>query len=394
MSIFSTIAKAVIATGVVSGAAGVGSKIYLKNGHGFGTMDVINATSNTPDSNSVNPTNSETIPPTDASSISQPQPTSESRTYGTELKKNKYELVDEKTDKSIIQNIMTERLDPTKDSLTFYYNTRFDKSPRVNYSTKTLQSSLNNENISLTLIQKPTETDAEAWRKACIDALARTVTDEVTQDKSNENKELARLREWCTIPTVDHVLRRHKLTPLSTDESDTQDTDLWKEVISGGWFKKEGDKKPWKDQSFIKGEDLKTVIGDQEEGIENKEAVTPEKINVFKKVCKAELSKAFTRNNFYLTTQFINGMVDDQKPIIDPFQEAALFCVKPFKASEYVTVSLQGDVQTSVVLNQSDYCHLTKPADGFDSWTTNNSLEGKTFWCAVRALYKAKPTGK
>ncbi|WP_216083034.1 hypothetical protein [Candidatus Mycoplasma haematohominis] len=391
MSIFSTIVKAVTATGVVSGAAGVGSKMYLKNGHGFGTMDV-NATSNTTGSNTATPTNSESPSSKNTSANTQDQPVTDTTktTYGSELVRNKYKLVDSNTEEAVLLNIMMERLDPTKDKLKYEENKRFSVSPEIEFGFKEFKSSLDGKEYSTTVLQKPDSKYVDPWRQACIQALAVEVTEAQWKDtSSNEGKEMARLREWCTIPTVEQVLKRHKLTPLNTDESKNTDDEKWREVIAGGWFKKEGSKKNWEDQSFIKdSSDLTIVVGTGEVGVQSKESVTTEQINVFKKRCKAELSRDFTRDNFYLTTQFING-IKDNKPVIDPFQEAALFCVQPFTASEYITTSLQGLVSSNIEVKSDDYCYLTD-INQKDSWTTNNPIGGKSFWCAVRALYKAK----
>ncbi|WP_216083061.1 hypothetical protein [Candidatus Mycoplasma haematohominis] len=391
MSIFSTIAKAVTATGVVSGAAGVGSKMYLKNGHGFGTMDV-NSTSNTTDSNTVPSANFESQPTRNESSTDQPQQVTDTTktTYGSLLKEKKYELVKTETSNEIILNIMMERLDPTKDSLSYSTGQRFSGSAQVTFQIKKFDSRVGDKDYSLTVLQKPQESFINSWKQSCITALDREV-DRTKAEKTttDEGKELARLREWCTEPTVDQVLRRHKLTPLNTDN--TNDDEKWKTVIAGGWFKKEGDKKNWEEQSFVSANEIDTFLKDKKEtGISLTSEVTKEQIDFFKQKCKAELQKPFTRTNFYLTTQFIKGIKEDNKPTIDPFQELALFCVESMKASDYITKALQGDVQTSVVLDQSDYCYMTETSNNFDSWTTNNPLEGKSFWCAVKALYKAK----
>ncbi|GCE63531.1 hypothetical protein MHSWG343_05280 [Candidatus Mycoplasma haematohominis] len=381
MSIFSTIVKALTATGVVSGAAGVGSKIYLKNGHGFGTMDVDPvsnvSTSNTQDTATVTPT--------------QNQEASTRTTYGSLLIDKKYELVKADTSNDIILNIMMERLDPTKDSLSYSQGQRFSVSSPVTFGTKKFDSQIGGKNYSLTVLQKPQDTFIDPWKQACIQALAVEVTKEkVEKSGTTEYSEMAKLREWCTIPTVDQVLRRHKLTPLNTNTEDTKDDEEWKTVISGGWFKKEGDKNNWEDQSFIKDEaDLNIVVGTDKSGINGKNDVDKSKIDVFKKRCKDELSKPFERKNFYLTTQFINGITGD-KPEIDAFQETALFCVKSFTASQYITDSLQGLVSDSVEISADDYCYLSDVSNK-ESLTTNNPLGGKSFWCAVKSLYKAKP---
>ncbi|WP_216083609.1 hypothetical protein [Candidatus Mycoplasma haematohominis] len=377
MSIFSTIFKALTATGVVSGAAGVGSKIYLKNGHGFGTMNV--------DSSS-----SERVVDNAATSLSTlDSQTPARRTYGTELISKNFDLVTASTEEKIILNILMERLDPTKESLTHYSGTKFKTSPQVVFNKETFNSNVGSVNYSLTVVQKPDASNVDLWRNACISALDQEVSDDVKKEGSEEYKELARLREWCTIPTVDHVLRRHKLTPLNTDLNNNKDEEDWKDVISGGWFKKkEANKQPWEDQAFIKDDDLTSVIGADKSGIKDKDSVTNAHIEIFKRRCKEELEKPFERTNFYLTTQFINGISADSRPKIDAFQEVALFCMKPMKASEYITKALQGKVQTQVIIPTTDYCYMS--SRDFDQWTTHNPLDGKTFWCAVKALYKAQ----
>ncbi|GCE63996.1 hypothetical protein MHSWG343_10040 [Candidatus Mycoplasma haematohominis] len=389
MSIFSTIVKALTATGVVSGAAGVGSKIYLKNGHGFGTMDVVNSTSSTPTSDPSTQSNTESQ---DTSKHTKPESVSDTAktTYGSLLKEKQYQLVETNTSNDIILNIMMERLDPTKNSLKYSKKQRFSVSEEVTFGTKTFTSQVGDKSYSLTILQKPDQQYIEPWKKSCIQALSvEVIKTKVEDSKTQEYSEMAKLREWCTIPTVDQVLRRHKLTPLNTDVDNHKDDAEWKKVIAGGWFKKETDKDNWEDQSFIKGTDLDTVIGNDKRGINSESEVDKTKIDVFKNKCKAELEKAFERKNFYLTTQFINGITETDKPTIDPFQEVALFCVKPFKASEYVTASLQGLVHEQVEISTDDYCYLSN-IENKDSWTTNNPLGGKSFWCAVKSLYKAK----
>ncbi|WP_216083638.1 hypothetical protein [Candidatus Mycoplasma haematohominis] len=377
MSIFSTIAKALTAIGIASGAAGVGSKIYLKNGHGFGTMSVNTETTKTT-------TDSNPIPAVPTEELQTPT----RRTYGTELTKKDFSLVTANTDEKIVLNILMERLDPTKDSLTHYKGTKFKDSPQVVFKNKTFNSNVGTNSYSLTVVQKPDTSNVDPWRQACVVALDREVSAQVETQGSEEYKELARLREWCTIPTVEHVLRRHKLTPLNVNVNDNKDESDWKEVIGGGWFKKEGDKNNWEDQSFIKDNDLTTIIGAEKTGIKDKSEVTKTHIDLFKNRCKAELEKAFERNNFYLTTQFINGVTDSQKPEIDPFQEVALFCMKPMKASDYIKSALQGNVKITVDTPSTDYCYLS--SNDFDNWTTNNPLQGRTFWCAVKLLYAQK----
>ncbi|WP_216083008.1 hypothetical protein, partial [Candidatus Mycoplasma haematohominis] len=374
MSIFSTIVKALTATGVLSGAAGVGSKIYLKNGHGFGTMDVILKTDETTQQS-----------PTVTQEEQAAERTNTPRTYGTELTKKSFTLVNESTEDSIILNIMMERLDPTKANLTYGSGQRFKTSSQVVFGHKTFTSTVGNSNYSLTVLQKPNVSYVAAWKTACVTALNTVVTAEVETRNSQEYNELARLREWCTVPKVDDVLKRHKFKPLST--TDEKDDAKWKEVIAGGWFKKENNKNNWEDQSFIDGEDLDKVIGANKEGIKDKESITKEQIDVFKNKCKAVLGQAFVRDNFYLTTQFIKGMSSDTtKPTIDPFQEAALFCVEPMTATTYITGSLQGSESADIVVANTDYCYLTD--NQRETWTTNNPLGGKSFWCAVKALYK------
>ncbi|GCE63552.1 hypothetical protein MHSWG343_05490 [Candidatus Mycoplasma haematohominis] len=379
MSIFSTIVKALTATGVVSGAAGVGSKIYLKNGHGFGTMNVDSSSSERALDN-----------PVIEGQAEQEQIAVTKTTYGSELEKNNYKLVDLQTEDSILLNIMMERLDPTKDKLKYTEKQRFEVNPEIIFDTKEFKSSIENTEYSLTVLQKPNSKYVEPWRNACIKALAVEVTEkEWRTQNSDQSKQMARLREWCTIPTVDHVLRRHKLTPLNTDLNNNKDEEDWKDVISGGWFKKkEANKQPWEDQAFIKDDDLTSVIGADKSGIKDKDSVTNAHIEIFKRRCKEELEKPFERTNFYLTTQFINGISADSRPKIDAFQEVALFCMKPMKASEYITKALQGKVQTQVIIPTTDYCYMS--SRDFDQWTTHNPLDGKTFWCAVKALYKAQ----
>ncbi|GCE63922.1 hypothetical protein MHSWG343_09290 [Candidatus Mycoplasma haematohominis] len=362
MSILSAIVKTLVAIGVTSGAAGVGSKIYLKNGHGFGTMNV-------------------------AAVSEEKKPVVKRITYGSELKEVGYQLVETSTDKSVLLNIMMERLDPTKSSLTYTATTRFSVSPQVAFKTKEFKSRVGSTDYSLTVLQKPDEKYVDEWKTACITALDKDVTKEQLKvNSSNEGKELARLREWCTIPSVEQVLRRHKLKPLNTGNS--SDDEKWKKVIAGGWFKKESSKKNWEDQSFITASDLETVVGKDEKGINSEDDVDESKINVFKNRCKEELKKPFVRNNFYLTTQFIKGISGEPKLTIDPFQEVALLCVESMTAEKYIKDALQGDVKEAVDLSSSDYCYMSDT--DYSKWTTNNPLGGKTFWCAVKALYKNK----
>ncbi|WP_216082983.1 hypothetical protein [Candidatus Mycoplasma haematohominis] len=386
MSIFSTIVKALAATGVLSGAAGVGSKIYLKNGHGFGTMDVVSnslapASENENTSEQSSQNQSESQAATNSS-------TSNQETFGSKLQSSRFTLVDNSTSDDVILNIIMERMDPTKDKLTYNNKQRFQENPKVDFLTKTFSSSVGGVSYSLTVLQKPNKSVVEPWKKACIEALKKPYVDDSTGTKVNYN-ELARLREWCTIPTIEDVLKRHKLTPLSTDVSQTKDDETWKEVIAGGWFKKDGETKYWDKQSFITSTQLSDLVGT--DGISEKSSIDSSKIDIFKNRCKDVLAKPFLRTNFYLTKEFIDGIADSDspKPTVDEFQEAALFCVKPFKASEYITLSLQGQVSSTLATKTNDYCYISDTNDR-DTWTTNNPLGGKSFWCAVKSLYVPK----
>ncbi|GCE63399.1 hypothetical protein [Candidatus Mycoplasma haematohominis] len=386
MSIFSTIVKTLTATGVLSGAAGVGSKIYLKNGHGFGTMDVVSEAN---ESEGVISAENKSQDDSAAKKVDD-TPEVEPYTFGSELKSKNYTLVDQNTSESIVLNILMERLDPTKSSLIYYDNQRFQGSPRVEFKTQTFNSQIGQKSYALTILQKPDQKYVEPWKQACIESLKKPYTDDSQGKKTNYN-ELARLREWCTVPTISQVLKRHKLTPLNTDVAQTIDDSKWKTVINGGWFKKDNDVKYWEKQSFIEGTDLTSIVG--EDGISSEEQIDTNKINVFKKRCQDVLSQPFERTNFYLSKEFVDGITVEDKTKIDLFQEAALFCVEPFKATDYIVQSLQGEVSPKVVIEDTDYCYLSD-IDKKDTWTTNNPLGGKSFWCAVKSLYMPKTPKK
>lgn len=168
-----------------------------------------------------------------------------------------------------------------------------------------------------------------------------------TQAKTHNtesNKELSRLREWCTEPKIKDVFGRHKFTVLHTDTN--ADDTHWKEIIKGGHSF-------YKDGKAINPEKIKHYLcrGNEKNswrewwwfGCISKEP-SDEQISVLKNACKAVLDAAFTRDNFYLIAQFINNMTEATKPTIDPFQETFFFCVQPTTASDHTTKVLQGGI--------------------------------------------------
>ncbi|GCE64014.1 hypothetical protein MHSWG343_10220 [Candidatus Mycoplasma haematohominis] len=322
------------------------------------------------------------------------------KSYLEVLQEAKYTVVNKDTSEQVLQNILTQRLFPTRHAQLHYpVNRMFSGSKAVTFKQQTYT---NQGGKTIKYLEKPTKEDTENLKQACIQALAGTKPesqfavprDNATKENKETFSELSRLREWCTEPKVKHVLARHKLTLLNTDENKHEDDTDWKEVIAGGWFKKEGDKKNWESQTFIK--DTSTFLGNKKDsnGIESISDVTEEQIKALKKQCQVALEKNFERKSFYLTKDFIDDIKDGNKPdSIDEFQEAALFCSKPMSAGDYVKKAMQGIVDEKLdAADKQDYCFVDgkdKPND-YSEIKTNNPMSGKTFWCAVRMVYDPK----
>ncbi|GCE63994.1 hypothetical protein MHSWG343_10020 [Candidatus Mycoplasma haematohominis] len=359
------------------GSTGIGIKTYLsKNGYSF-----VSSIANIP-SDLIN-----TI-----FQIDNPEIPREKQTYLDALTSSGYTVVSETTKDEVLQNILIQRLFPSRHSQIQYTKNRlFKGSPEI---TLTRAEYTNKDNKKADYLQKPAKTETDKLKNACIVALkGEEHKDEFSvrhngQEQTDAFKELSRLREWCTEPKVKHVLGRHKLTLLSTDQN--KDDDKWKEVIAGGWFKQENLGR----QTFIK--EIDNFLGDKKDtGISTTGEVTNEQIEILKKQCKEVLEKNFERKNFYVTKDFIDGMENNnnKQTTVDEFQEAALFCSEPITAKDYVEKAMQGNVDAKLdEKDKQDYCFVEEkpqPSD-YSSIKTNDPMAGKTFWCAVRMVYAPK----
>ncbi|GCE63890.1 hypothetical protein MHSWG343_08970 [Candidatus Mycoplasma haematohominis] len=346
---------------IVTGSGGIGAKFYLKQGKPL----AINTESIDQSKTLASEVTAEEVPKV---------------TYGSSLTESKFTLVDDDTTKDVLLNILMERLDPSKDQeLDFADDRLFKGSKPVKYPVQVFTKT---DGKTLTTLKKPDEQYTESHKQACIEALKQPY-----DSTNNDSKaQLARLREWCTIPTIKDVLSRHKFTLLRTDNN-TNDAD-WKEIIKGGWFSESGGVKYWEKQTFIEGDGLEKIIGADKKGYLSSNEITDEQIKVLKDRCEVVLKQPFKRDNFYLTKDFIDGLSDSNKPKVDEFQEAALFCSKSVDVEHYVTNALGGSVINPT--KENDYCSLT--VGDVKAWKTNTPMEGKSFWCGVRISYGPKKT--
>ncbi|WP_216083641.1 hypothetical protein [Candidatus Mycoplasma haematohominis] len=361
----SKLAKLLAASTVVTGSGGIGAKVYLKQGKPLS----IKTLSPSSEEKVISQVADET---TETTVEKAPEVT-----FGSSLTSSNFKIVTESTTEEVLLNILMERLDPSKDTAQDYnVNRIFTGSKPIKYGVKSFTGK---DNKKLTVLQKPDKQYAADHKQACIEELKKPYD----QNNSTDKAQLSRLREWCTEPKVRDVLGRHKFTVLKTENKDHDEH--WKEIIKGGWFSKTGETKYWDKQSFIAGDELKKIIGDSDTGFTGEP--TDDQISVLKNACKAVLDTPFTRENFYLTTDFLSGITgSDPKPKMDPFQEAALFCTQPATVHHYITVALQGTPITPT--KADDYCSLS--AGDVNSWKTNTPMEGKTFWCGVRIAYGPK----
>ncbi|GCE63396.1 hypothetical protein MHSWG343_03920 [Candidatus Mycoplasma haematohominis] len=312
--------------------------------------------------------------------------------FSSELTNKKYKVVTNDTSDDIVLNIMSQRLFPNKTQNFDYSEGQiFEGSKKISFTVKKLE--IKDKKQELTILEKPDKKFVNEYKEACVKALAveYRVNESDKEKKEKAESQLARLREWCTEPTIKDVLGRHKFQLLTETNKGITDDD-WKDVIAGGWFKKEGDTKYWEKQSFISESEIESFLGGKEklneEGIKSKTDVTDEQVSKFKKKCQEILEKPFTRKTFYAPTMFWKEMDPKEKDGIDEFQEAALFCSKPMKVDDYVDKSMQGLPKSSFSeADKKDYCYVNKGIEEYKNLKTNEPIEGKSFWCAVKLLY-------
>ncbi|WP_216083189.1 hypothetical protein [Candidatus Mycoplasma haematohominis] len=305
--------------------------------------------------------------------------------------------IDDTTEESKVQLVLLHRLDShitpfaTKDNELFDGSKKIDIKKENKISGTAVTERGSSEPFEIHLWKKP---QVRAHKKACQDALAKTY------DSSASAEQLKKLARWCTvINNTEELLTRSGFTILDTETN--KDDEVWKEVISGGWFtvsKDNSDFKYWNKQSFFTGNDLKTLLGESlNQEIKNKAQVASGHIDLFKNKCKASLAEAPVINNFPLSNFFRDGISEGtrNKYSVDNFYETAFFCVKPIKADDYIKTVLHGRTRASIPnegATGNRICSL-ESTDPYD-WYTNQPAEGRGFWCGVRELYAGHEKAK
>ncbi|WP_216083610.1 hypothetical protein [Candidatus Mycoplasma haematohominis] len=316
--------------------------------------------------------------------------------FSDELKSKGYTVVSDETKDDVVLNILLQRLFPNKTKgFTYGDNQIFKGSKRIVFKTKKIKAKINRFDRELVILDKPDKQFIPVHKNACIEALNAEFkfNESDAKQKKQVNDELARLREWCTEPKIKDVLGRHKFQLLTEARTNATDED-WKEVIAGGWFKKEKGIKYWEKQAFILPREINEFLGkDKLNGISSKSQVTQKHIDKFKEKCKAVLEKPFTRSTFYIPTAFWKETKPKPGVNIDPFQEAALFCSKPMKVEDYISKAMQGVPKKAFVTTDVvDYCYVKQSINQYKKFQTNQPIEGKSFWCAVKLLYGQNKT--
>ncbi|GCE63882.1 hypothetical protein [Candidatus Mycoplasma haematohominis] len=309
-------------------------------------------------------------------------------TFSEKIDNKRFKVFTQDTKKEVIRNAMFQRLYPNKDDhFSYSENQLFTGGVVFDFNAKTFESK--DKTKHLKTIAKPDEGKIEEFRNACLQALQK----EYPEDEEEKNKnQVAKLREWCTEPKIKDVLSRHKFHVFSDNNYKDKVDESIKQIIFS-WFKAEGDKKWWTKQSFLDEEDVKKILaGKEDKGFSDASEINGDHIKVVKDKCLKTLEKEFERENFYLTKDFIDQMdgKPDEKPKVDLFQEVALFCSVPTTAEDYVKNAMQGNFKEDFEeKDKDDYCYVEgkKPED-YKKISTTDPFEGKTFWCAVRLLYK------
>lgn len=139
----------------------------------------------------------------------------EQLTYSKIFQKMGKKIVDSETTADSLKNILLSRMFPNyKGSHVYSENQLFSGSPKITLTGNEIKDG----KIKLFIMDKNGEEDANKLRSACISALSQTA--------ENLDREIHKLREWCTVSQVRDVLRGHKFRLASTNEQ-------WKKIIGG-----------------------------------------------------------------------------------------------------------------------------------------------------------------
>lgn len=280
-------------------------------------------------------------------------PSESKATYSEILQKKGKKMVSSQTTNDSMQNILLSRMFPNyKSNHSYKENQLFSGSPSIVLKGKNQE----NNNAKLFVMEKNEDADLTKLRNACVQALSQTA--------ETSKNEIYKLKEWCTVPQVKDVLKRHKFKLISSDEH-------WKQVIQGEWLK-EGNRDK---QSFLTKDETTSWDSKSE----------TDKINFLKTKCQQALEKPFERTNFPSPKIFLGS-----EKSADEFQEAAFFCVEPKTAKDYVSEAMKGTLATSLPnYMKKDFCYVQgkDSISDYENIKTTDAMDGKSFWCAVRMIY-------
>ncbi|WP_216083084.1 hypothetical protein [Candidatus Mycoplasma haematohominis] len=290
------------------------------------------------------------------------------------MSKDKLAPVNTGTSDSIIENILMQgTLFFDNVPIVYPKDQLFSGSPR--FTLKPVVKVVNGKNFYF--YERPVKNTVDAFKEACQVALQGSYSEGST--------ELQQLENWCSEPKVKHVLKRHGFE-INSDDG------VFKEVIGGGWFKKENDVKYWEKQTFIKKELIDNFLGTElkESGIADSSKVKQSHILSVKYRCRALLEKPFSRKSFYMPKSYWDQDDSHVNKNLDELQEAAIFCTTPRTVEDYITKTLQGSVKGESELDTSDACYLSNHVSGLKDKKTYWPFGGNGFWCGVRLLYKPR----
>ncbi len=350
------------------GGLGAGVDIYLRNSK-FDNIEVSDEPGHDQESKSL----SDSSTPINKSSVN----TYPDGTFGKQLATNKFAPVYSSTSDSVFQNILLQGLLTFNNKPIVYQKDQlFTGNPVVTVSPQV--RNISNKNFYL--YGKQNDSVISSYKESCIAALQKPYT---SSDSTSE-AELKKLEQWCTQPKVKHVLSRHGFELI-------KDSDDFKEVIAGGWFKKDGNTKYWEKQSFIKKGHIDNFLGDKSStGINSKSDVSYAHVAKLKYRCSAALERPFIRETFYMPKEYWeqDKTVTYSSRFLDEFQEAVIFCTKSRTAEKYIVETLKGKAKETSELDSQDVCYLANKVNDLKNLKTFDPFGGNGFWCAVKLLYK------
>lgn len=111
-----------------------------------------------------------------------------------------------------LKNIMLQRMFPQyRDSFVWPKDVMFEGSPEIHFRGET--HTKNGKNLYI--LKRNTDEEAEALKKACIEALNR---EKPADEGGKVDRQVRKLRFWCSVPTIEDVLQRHKFKIPETDD--------------------------------------------------------------------------------------------------------------------------------------------------------------------------------